>query len=390
MGKVKIFWIPGVAFLLLFPGFFFYHALLGLGYISPILGGYFGYISLVLYPLLLLTFFRQIHRQTIRLSKIDYLFILLMIYIIFVATSNFAASGQDSIDLEMLEWSLSGVSINGLMYMIARTIDLNSAWMRWLCILSLGVMCALVFSNIGRSGIFYLSQDAAIPEVVASYQGFGRSLVLSALFILSGMDKKLGFIIIAFIAGTALFFNGARSEFLGFLLAASVTSFLIFNLGRSFIIVISIFCILLLVSNYIPSDLIESNRMFELLNIDNSSSALARKELMSDALVSISEHPFLGSYGSYARSLSIGAYAHNLLSAWVNLGILGFAWYVGIFAFYGLLLISKLRSRESIENSYIYGTCFYCFSLFLMLFAKNYNDMTFGLMAGFIGRIDRK
>ena len=51
------------------------------------------------------------------------------------------------------------------------------------------------------------------------------------------------------------------------------------------------------------------------------------------AIESIKSNFFLGDYGSYVSNLGIGMYSHNLLSAWVDLGLFGFVFYILILVY---------------------------------------------------------
>ena len=65
---------------------------------------------------------------------------------------------------------------------------------------------------------------------------------------------------------------------------------------------------------------IPDNRILELLDLSHSTSANKRHHLTMHAVQTIKAHPFLGDYASYAP----GYYSHNILSAWVDLGLFGF------------------------------------------------------------------
>ena len=80
MRIVKNLKIPGFAFLLFFPGFFAYHSLVGLGYLTPFLGGFFRPIAIIFLPIFVLLFFRRLNDGSIVLNRLDCFFVVIFIY----------------------------------------------------------------------------------------------------------------------------------------------------------------------------------------------------------------------------------------------------------------------------------------------------------------------
>mgnify|MGYP006331453811 FL=1 len=127
----------------------------------------------------------------------------------------------------------------------------------------------------------------------------------------------------------------------------------------------------------------------ELLYEGKSSSVMARSELSDAAIVTIVENPLLGDYGSYALATGggVGSYAHNLLSAWVDLGVFGFILYVASFLFMGLAIFNA-QTKEKDEDvllNIVVGLFF--FTIPLMLLSKDYGYLLFGLTIGFVARM---
>ena len=62
--------------------------------------------------------------------------------------------------------------------------------------------------------------------------------------------------------------------------------------------------------------------------IQEDASFIERSVFNRYGLSLIADNPLVGAYGMYVHLNGGGSYPHNLLSAWVNLGILGFAFYL--------------------------------------------------------------
>ena len=127
------------------------------------------------------------------------------------------------------------------------------------------------------------------------------------------------------------------------------------------------------------------NRTLELLDLSHSSSAGLRHQLTEQALASIGRHPLLGEYGNYEP----GLYAHNLLSAWVDLGLLGFAALLALLiyplthlAIHGYLL----GGRTSRDHRYLLAWSLLTSTLLLLCLSHFFSDMLIGAALGAYAR----
>lgn len=381
--------ISAFAFLLFFPGFFAYHSLVGLGYLDPFLGGFFRPIAIIFLPVLLFLFFQGLNKKAIILNRLDYLFIAVIIYTGFVGLLNIALGSGRSIEVDLFESTISRLLLNLAMYLLARTVDYQNNSLKKIAMLSLLIMCGVAFFNIGQSGIFYLALDATDQHEVAGYQGFARSIVVTAIFVLAATNSISLFLVLSLISLSGLFVNGARSEFIGFAVSLSFIVIYKFNIKSSIFGLIALIFSVLIVINIVPSEIIQRNRFIELLYEGQSSSGAARSELNDAAIVTIAENPLLGDYGSYALATggSVGRYAHNLLSAWVDLGFFGFILYVASFLVVGVVIFkAKIKEKDGdLLSNLVVGLFF--FTMPLMLLSKEYGYLLFGLTIGFAARM---
>jgi len=295
---------------------------------------------------------------------------------------------------DLFSWSMGGVLFNLICYFLAKTIPIHSKKLKSVAIISLTLMILIVLYNIGDLGIFYLKNKSMNSEFIASYQGFARSMVVIGLLIISVIKSKKITIPIFILTSMALFFNGARTEFILFFFSYILLLFYTsINFKKKFALIILTLTLITILINANFNTLIKNlpnNRMMELLDIKSSSSGQERKKATSAAIDTIIDKPILGDYGSYTKNNEIGNYSHNLLSAWVNLGITGFALYVfailiiifGIFSRF-----SKNASKKPIERiTFIFSV----FTIMALILSKDYSYMLFGFMVGFFSRFEEK
>ena len=97
------------SYFLLFPGFFFYHYSIAMGHIPPFLGGYFGLVSLMLMPIIVILVIPQLFKS---ISIVEVIFIFILLLILIIATFNYVLSLPIGFVNEMFIWSISGLFIN--------------------------------------------------------------------------------------------------------------------------------------------------------------------------------------------------------------------------------------------------------------------------------------
>tara|TARA_B100000925_G_C21776885_1_gene374540 strand:- start:150 stop:611 length:462 start_codon:yes stop_codon:yes gene_type:complete len=123
-------------------------------------------------------------------------------------------------------------------------------------------------------------------------------------------------------------------------------------------------------------------RMTTLLTLTDASTLL-RISQIEFAINQISQFPFLGNYASYVDEFGgTGSVPHNILSAWLNLGLLGFVLYIFMFiALWGSALRGFLNNEKD-----IYFNLFLIFLVFTtaaLVVTKVYSYMFVGLLLGF-------
>lgn len=364
-----------LAFLLLFPGFFFYQTLIGLGVMSAFLGGYFGLVSIAMSVPLVFSYVRAVRAAQYRMARTDLQFGAFLVYFLVVVAINAAFGANAAIDKHHLASILYSFNI----YVIFKTVDFADARMKcaaWVCLL---LMTGIIFYY-STDGIFRPGQvgDAHSPESVASYQGFARSYVLTFVPVIAYTRWAPARLALYVVALLALYMNSSRSELVAVLMLIPLVEIYRAKSGLPVLWLCLAGIAALVASTQITEEALPESRVWELFNLSQSESAQTRHQLLEHALRSIADYPLMGDYANYLP----GGYAHNILSAWVDLGIFGFAYMLFLLlpkAFE--LCVGSLRRRPA-SGSLLLAWSMICVALLLLVTAKTFDDMCAGAALG--------
>jgi O-antigen ligase len=359
--------------LLLFPGFFLYHLLLAMGVISPLLGGFFGPVSLVYFIIFLISL-PFTYQRLLNICPVFYVSTILF----FIFCSCWILVHYYIIDeLYIRDASIQALStliIWGALFFIGIHFSFEFKTIKTFFILMfMAIFLGLIYFSISTGNImFYAIQFYELEEEgsgVVSYQGFARSaLVISILLLCFINDIYLRYIII--IASIfVLFFLGSRSDLYAFIFF--VVLFLmvlsIINIKWLFLVIGGLIAIAIFVSFNL--EWLNTSRQFELMDLSQSTSWLGRKDLQDIALRQIADSPLFGYFGGdIVDTGGIGRYVHNVLSAWVTYGLFGFLLYTT------LIIVATLRSffyfvkdrTLSPHWTFAFAINFYCLLLIIM------------------------
>ena len=370
-----------LAFFLLFPGFFAYQTLLGLGVIRAFLGGYFAAVSLLMFPLLLLSYLRRLRARAFQLHAVDAAMLGFLAYFTAVIACNAASANPATIGYHLL-----GMIYILSLFIIFKTLDFQSRRFQLTHWIGLAAMSAVVFT-FSVDGAFYLAVLGAArdPDSVATYQGFSRSYLMPLAVVLA-CTRQRGLRWALYALGLpTLYINTARSEFGALLFLIPLIEF---HAARHRMAMVAVFVLLFLLLKVNLDAILAAvpdNRTLELLDLSHSSSVSARHHLTGQALRTIDLHPILGDYASYAP----GNYAHNILSAWVDLGLFGFLGLLALLiyplcqmAVHGYLL----GGRASRDQRFMLAWSLLGVTLLLLCMSHYFVDMMIGAALGAYAR----
>ncbi|MES2324793.1 MAG: hypothetical protein V4633_21240 [Pseudomonadota bacterium] len=364
-----------LAFLALFPGFFFYHTLLGLGLMSAVLGGYFAPVSLLVVGPLSFLYLLRVRRTPGQLTRADVLFLLYIAYFLAVIAVN-AMAGANA---KIVSNHILGVLFILNMFFIFRLTDCARRDFRLACIVSLVGMSAIVFA-FSVEGSFYLATlgTAKNPESLATYQGFSRSYLITFTVAIAFCRQLSLRVLLYCLAAPTLFVNTARSEFVAMLFLVPIIEL---YFSRHKIIMTAVFaalCLLVYLNLEQILSMLPSNRILELLDLSHSTSANKRHHLTMYAMNTIGKFPMFGDYASY----SPGFYSHNVLSAWVDTGLFGFLFVLALLVLpLAQMMLRGFLVRER-SGAFILAFTLAASTLLLLASSHYFTDMLIGATLG--------
>lgn len=384
--------VCAVGFILLFPGFFFYHTLIGLGIMPAILAGYLRPVSFLFLLCIFLFGFRFIFLVLPKPGYPGFLYFTILFWSMIVALWHYLF-GSVAGNLEVLEWSISGILLGFTCYVIGKGLPLDKRVFVFIVLLCLMAMVLIVL-QFKHENMFYIrSLGIGDEEKTTSYQGFARSLAMTGILALAFINNWWFRFFLASLTIVSLYFNGARTELVCFALSFFIVLFFfILRKGRSvlYLLVLLLFLFTLpLFSFQAVQERLPENRVLQLLDLAGSSSAIKRSFLNESGLETINDFPFFGSYAFYYKSYGVGGYPHNLLSAWVNLGLVGVTLYVALLFFLFFIFFTYMWKSYFMFNSVLgflaLQTLF--FVVTALLFAKDYSYMLLGFAVAFLDRV---
>lgn len=367
--------VANAAFLALFPGFFFYHTLLGTGTTGAFLGGYFSPVSLIFLLPLWSILLRRCRRKPRHVSFIEVHYALFLAYFLIIIACNSMAGANRAIVVNHLLCILFMINA----FIIFSMIDFAAPLFRWTAFAALAGMSSIAFSY-SVNGVFYLGALGVAKDAdsLATYQGFARSYLFTFLPLIAFTQHLLVRVALYGIATATLFVNTARSEFVALLFIIPVLEFYFSRHKLLFVLTIALMCIWL---HFYLDQLMQAlpdNRILELLDLSQSTSANKRHHLSVHAMQTIAAHPLLGDYGSYAP----GYYSHNILSVWVDLGLFGFVYLIAILVLPAIPMFLRAYFAPRRNGNFILGFSLACCTSLLLLTSHYFTDMLIGATLG--------
>lgn len=368
-----------LAYLLLFPGFFFYHTLLGLGQVGAFLGGYFAPVSLLVAAPLAFFYVYGVRGDGGRLGRADLFMMLYIAYFLTIVAIQAAAGANPAIVTN----HILGIMFIINMFCIFRLTDFSRRGV-WLAgLLTLFGMSAIVFS-FSVDGSFYLAPlgTAKNPESLATYQGFSRSYLVTFAAVIAVTRPVPLRVLLYCVAAPTLFVNTARSEFVAMLFMIPIIEL---YYSRHKLIIISVLATVFLIFYQNLDDilaLLPDNRILELLDLSQSSSANKRHHLSVYALNTIAHFPVFGDYASYTP----GFYSHNVLSAWVDTGLFGFLFVLALLLLPTAQMVLRGYFLPKPSGLFILAFSMACMTLLLLAESHYFTDMLIGATLGSYSR----
>lgn len=304
-----------IAFLLIFPAFSFYQIAVALEIINPIFGGYFTIGALLALPFATASYLKntKINIKNIPATGIAFIFFIL------IFSGSIAIGEAIGVSPEITTPHAAYVLKFIALFLVARSVNGESATVQKIsAFIILTIAASIIYARIFHGEAIFTSVTNSGFEI--DYHGLAFSYLVIAVYGIPYFNTtaRHGVYIIS---ALSLYIIGARSEFIAFFFLTTAIEVCLskhraINLTSLLISSIALFFFATLLSNSID---FSENRILRLLQIKDDASAIERISQIEAAIQTIENHPILGSYGSYPP----GHYAHNLLSAWVDLGLAG-------------------------------------------------------------------
>lgn len=365
---------PLLAFWVIFPGFFAYHALVAQG-LPPVLRGYSVGAAVLALPLVALAWRcaapvqRRFHDADLLVAGFVGMLLAAALWHMTLGASTEIVGAHLGV---LPQWLvLYGTA---RLYPWRATIGRRSLQAAWLLI------TALVLAQAGEAALVAAALD--LPgergEDLATYQDFGLLYMMTTLAMLTLTAGPMGRLAVLVPALAVLFLNGARSEFLALLLGAVLVGWALSRRRLVFAAAAAAIVIAAPLSFEPLAELMPDNRIVDLIDNQAEGSLSERREMLARALETLAAHPVAGDYGSYAP----GEYAHNAVSAWVDLGAAGFAWVLLMLAL-PVLHLALHFDRHGRDSLFLLALATLLLSILLLAAAKSftYNLVPFALGA---------
>lgn len=357
--------------LLVFPGFFYYHALAAFEFLKvPLpLGGWWSWANLlgaaVLGPMLVIAAFRSRNPALIAA----------LLFTTIVATVGlwhfrFGTPWQRDFVLleEVAKLCAAVLCLSGIGYFLRFNGRFTGALV--VCFVLIGVLTPFLVRTDPFSP---LDADRwRFQQQVANYAAFANPVAVLGLLLMGWLEDRKKQAAIASLTFISLFLLGARFELIGFVVVAGLwAGLMIFQHGaitaKGAMIAVSV-C----VAGVGVAVLVGANslgRYAELLDVMNAGSFKERLSMFEHGLSDLAERPLAGSYaGQVFHTGEFGHYMHNVLSVWRQFGLVAFLIYITLVGTAVVIPLRHLRSLTPLHASSLFVGGY---SLVLMAIGKS-------------------
>lgn len=368
-----------LGFVLIVPGFALYQLALFKSVISPFLGGYLGIIGFIVFLGMLPVFLVFSLFSSGKLCTQDWIFLIFSL-IYFLVSSYFSVGSFRS---ENSISKLTALPMIVSCYFVFRLIDFKSYL--WI------IVSRITFAICIISIYIVTEQAAEVTRYIdenniddyANYQMHAMILLFSSISMIPSIRNIFVRLIIYALTIWVFFINGARSEFIVFILSGLCIELFV---NRSWILLTAftglIAGLLLTAISTFFTGQSQDNRIANLfISGSSDASVIDRSFALSGAIENIKSSPLFGDFSNH----EFGFYTHNLLSVWSDFGIFVFVLFVA-----GLVIAFRESVRAYVsrqikpELAIMAGMAIS--GIMLFVFAKAYFHPILGVMMGLSAR----
>ena len=346
-----------IFFIMYFPSFLIYHFLLAYEIIEPFLGGYLVLTTLILFIPSILSLISFKRKTIVAFSLEDKLFYIFLIFFSLMLVINFIKGANEIIVLQHILVIIE-FAVVYLIFRYINLIDKKIFFLSYLIVFSFPFLVLPVVDKFNGDIKF-----------IATYQDIGFFYIIITMILLVNIKKSYTRFFIYICCLLYLYLLGARSEF--------AFMFIIFFLNelylskKKFLFLFIFLVILILILLFIS---VNFDKIIEVMpdsrikyifisGLELDQSQVERNQLLNEGLDTINNYWIFGNYASY----NPGYYIHNILSVWVDLGIIGFS-FILFLIITPFIYINKLVFIKKIVNEFVHFLFFLSFLVILMIF----------------------
>lgn len=351
-----------LSFFMMIPLYLCYQAMVQNQIIPPLLGGYFTAASIMSLPILV---YATITSSSCRkMYKLLTLKLALLFFVIYIAVVTFGI--VLNVDNAISQYHLVSISRIIALFLLVIVLDADRPWLKKFIFLFIIFYSILILLNSNNGSFVRPAFDVGGKYFELDYQMLAFLYLLLLIYILPSLDHWHRFLIYT-LAVPTLYLNGARSEFFGLFLLIFIVETI--HLKTIIYWTLGLFCMGAAIIFFLKSDLesLLGYRIFLVFSADQDLSRVARGEFSLNAVATIIESPLLGAYASHPA----GAYSHNILSAWVDLGIFGFALLIILLGYSFTTLLFNFQNGRRCAH-YTRALSALSITIFLLTAAKTY------------------
>lgn len=357
--------LAGLSILVIIPLYFIYQSLAQAGLIAPVLKGFFTAGMLATSPLLVLSAFSQF--KVLDFLQRGTFLVFLVFMLMFFALMVFSEfSGVDADIAYYIQ--LSFMRFVYMFLLALALVRMGSVFSRFIYYFIVGYSLFVLFSSSGGFVRPPVWHGAYIFEF--DYQQVAFCYLILSMVLLPSLGAYRRYFYYLMVV-PALYLIGARSEFFAFFLLM-----VIIETVRNWrlMALVSVLVVLAGVAALAMADasILKDFRMFAIFFDGADLSMDARTIYAANAYDLIATNPIWGGFGSHPP----GEYIHNLLAAWVDMGIVGFVVYLAMLIV-PLCALVLLGLDAYQKPDWLRAFCFVSVTLFLLVLAKTY---TYGLV----------
>lgn len=378
---------PGtLGFVLLFPLYFIYHWLSLGGAIPRFLGGFVNEASLLVVLMLMATIAVSCLRPRSNVAAVTPADIVFAVFICFFATVVAAHAGLGSTPTVVRSHAAS-IGQLAAAYLVFRLFPYRSRG-AWRLVAACFIVLSTLVLEAAYRDLLGLLLSGSDDSAAATYQGLARGYLMVAILALTGLrhalPRWLGYLLTLFV----LFLIGARSE-----VAGAVILFTAFEIASSrapwrvslrVAVAIAFTSVAVWLNLDVLDEIFPENRLLFLLAQGTDDGSVSERQVLQGyAWSTIQAHPLMGDFGHYESLGGAGAYAHNLLSAWVDLGVVGLILIIAAFwVSVAGIIATATDTSDSAKQHRALCVALMALTVFLFAFAKNFTDPSLGVAVG--------